>query len=119
VSIENQIRTVHLGAKYRGKVKDKTVIVFDDFTTTGASLEWARNLFVAAGAQQVIALTIGKYSPRYATHDPKRGVSIDPFTLSTLSLSDFTEITHHLPEDSANPSKMVELFNREINDLTW
>ncbi|MEU8659046.1 phosphoribosyltransferase [Actinoplanes philippinensis] len=119
VSIENQIRTVHLGAKYRGRVKDKTVIVFDDFTTTGASLEWARNLFVAAGAHQVIALTIGKYSTRYSTHDPKPGVSVDPFTLSTLGLNDFTEITHHLPEDSTNPSKMANLFNREINDLVW
>ncbi|MFI7306983.1 hypothetical protein ACIBM8_27575 [Micromonospora aurantiaca] len=119
VSIANQIHTVHLGPSYRYKVKDKTVIVFDDFTTTGSSLEWARNLFVAAGARQVIALTIGKYSTRYATYDPKPGVSIDPFTLSTLGLHDFTELTHQLPEDSGNSSKMVELFNREINDLAW
>jgi hypothetical protein len=119
VSIVNQIHTVHLGSKYRNKIKDKTVIVFDDFTTTGSSLEWARNLFVAAGARQIIALTIGKYSTRYATYDPKPGVSIDPFALSTLGLNDFTELTHQLPEDSANSSKIVELFNREINDLVW
>lgn len=97
----------------------KAVIVFDDFTTTGSSLEWARNLFVAAGARQVIALTIGKYSSRYATYDPNPGVSIDPFVLSTLGLSDFTELTHQLPEGSANSSKMADLFNREINDSVW
>jgi hypothetical protein len=119
VSIVNQIHTVHLGSNYRYKVKDKTVIVFDDFTTTGSSLEWARNLFVAAGARQVIALTIGKYSTRYATYDTKPGVSIDPFTPSTLGLSDFTELTHQLPEDLTNSTTMVELFNREINDLVW
>ncbi|GGL16262.1 phosphoribosyltransferase [Mangrovihabitans endophyticus] len=78
VSIENQIHTVHLGPSYRTRVKDKTVIVFDDFTTTGSSLEWAWNLFLAAGAREVIALTIGKYSTRYTTYDPKPGVSIDP-----------------------------------------
>ncbi|WP_144120909.1 hypothetical protein [Catellatospora sichuanensis] len=119
VSIANQVQTVHLGAGYRRKVKDKTVIVFDDFTTTGSSLEWARNLLVSAGARQVIALTIGKYSPRYATYDPKPGVLIDPFALSTLGLNDFSEVEHQLSEDPANSRQMADLFTRAIKDVPW
>ncbi|ROO52742.1 hypothetical protein EDC02_7683 [Micromonospora sp. Llam0] len=119
VSIVNQVQTVHLGAGYRGKVRDKTVIVFDDFTTTGSSLEWARNLLVSAGARQVIALTIGKYSARYSTYDPKPGVLIDPFSLSTLGLYDFAEIEHQLAEDRANSGQMADLFSRAIKDVPW
>jgi predicted amidophosphoribosyltransferase len=35
---------------------DRNVVVFDDFTTTGISLEWARNLLYAAGAGRVVIM---------------------------------------------------------------
>ncbi|MFG3064842.1 hypothetical protein ACGFYM_40840 [Streptomyces sp. NPDC048231] len=44
ISIGAQARTVRINPKYRGKLKGKTVIVFDDFTTEGKSIEWARTL---------------------------------------------------------------------------
>ena len=116
ISIANQVQTVHLGIRYRTKIRGKTVIIFDDFTTTGASLEWARNLFVAAGADRVIALTIGKYSSRYSTYDLRPGVTIDPFKMSALTVNDFDEVTHSLAENIANPRLMADLFDRAVTD---
>ncbi|WP_020525144.1 hypothetical protein [Catelliglobosispora koreensis] len=116
ISIANQIQTVHLGSRYRGRLEGKTVIVFDDFTTTGSSMEWARNLLVAAGVAHVIALTIGKYTNRYTTYDPKRGVAIDPFSLSALGVDAFSEIEHSLSEDYDNPGLMDDLFAQAVED---
>lgn len=59
VSIATQATTVHLGPSYREKLRGKTVVVFDDFTTNGMSLEWARLLLTAAGAGQILLLTAG------------------------------------------------------------
>lgn len=42
ISIAAQARTVRVNPKYRGKLAGRTVIIFDDFTTEGKSLEWAR-----------------------------------------------------------------------------
>ena len=61
ISIAAQARTVRINPNYRKKIAGKTVIVFDDFTTEGKSIEWARILLGEAGAARVIALTIGKY----------------------------------------------------------
>lgn len=75
----NQTNTVHVHPDYRNKLRDRTVIVFDDFTTTGQSVEWARNLLYAAGAGKVILLTIGKYPKPYVVHDVRPGRIITPF----------------------------------------
>jgi hypothetical protein len=75
----NQTNTVHVHPDYRGKLSDRSVIVFDDFTTSGGSLEWARNLLYAAGAREVILLTIGKYPLDHTLHEVKMGARITPF----------------------------------------
>ena len=53
--------------------KDRTVLVFDDFTSTGRTLDWARNLLYAAGASRVVLLTVGKYPSPYFLHLLKEG----------------------------------------------
>ncbi|GGS45338.1 hypothetical protein [Streptomyces violaceus] len=88
ISIAAQARTVRVNPKYRGKLKGKTVIVFDDFTTEGKSIEWARILLSKAGAAQVIALTVGKYGSRHVNY-ALPGAAIDPYTVSNLSATDF------------------------------
>ncbi|WP_404200225.1 phosphoribosyltransferase [Streptomyces tauricus] len=95
ISIAAQARTVRINPKYRGKLKGKTVVVFDDFTTEGKSIEWARILLSKAGTAQVITLTVGKYGSRHTNYgirpitsnDP--GIAIDPYTVSNLSATDF------------------------------
>ncbi|MEU2357752.1 hypothetical protein ABZ599_33070 [Streptomyces misionensis] len=83
ISIGAQARTVRINPKYKGKLKGKTVIVFDDFTTEGKSIEWARTLLTSAKAEQVIALTIGKYgASRHTAYQLRPGTTIDPFQVS-------------------------------------
>ncbi|MEV6942999.1 phosphoribosyltransferase [Streptomyces sp. NPDC051172] len=83
ISIGVQARTVRINPKYRGKLKGKTVIVFDDFTTEGKSIEWARTLLASAQAEQVIALTIGKYgASRHTAYQLRPGTTIDPYKVN-------------------------------------
>ncbi|MFJ8855717.1 hypothetical protein [Streptomyces sp. NPDC102437] len=83
ISIGAQARTVRINPKYKGKLKGKTVIVFDDFTTEGKSIEWARTLLASAKAAQVIALTIGKYgASRHTAYQLRPGTTIDPYQVS-------------------------------------
>ncbi|WP_331738518.1 hypothetical protein [Embleya sp. NBC_00896] len=90
VSIANQTHTVHVNPKHRRKVRGKTVVVFDDFTTDGTSVDWARLLLTEAGADRVIALTVGKYRKPHTFHTPRPGVAIDPYGPNTLGVDAFT-----------------------------
>jgi len=90
ISIAAQARTVRVNPSYKRKLSGKTVIVFDDFTTEGKSLEWARTLLVAAEAAQVIALTVGKYPSAHTAYALRPGLKIDPFTTNPLTAGDFT-----------------------------
>ncbi|MFJ5657291.1 HAD family hydrolase [Streptomyces microflavus] len=92
ISIGAQARTVRINPKYRGKLKGKTVVVFDDFTTEGKSIEWARTLLTSAHVHQVIALTIGKYgASRHTAYQLRSGTVIDPYKVSYhLAATNFT-----------------------------
>ncbi|MFD0068366.1 hypothetical protein [Streptomyces sp. NPDC056690] len=106
VSIATQATTVHLNPKYRNTVRGKTVIVFDDFTTEGMSLDWARNLLTTAGAREVIGVTIGKYRKPYTVFTPRPGVTINAFAPNTLTPADFT--TEYLsPGFGTGPGDLV------------
>ncbi|MEV6782076.1 hypothetical protein [Streptomyces sp. NPDC051098] len=89
ISIAAQARTVRVNPAYKRKIDGKTVIVFDDFTTEGKSVEWARILLSEAGAARVIALTIGKYPSRHTVYRLRPGVTIDPFGTNNITLADF------------------------------
>ncbi|GLV85503.1 hypothetical protein Slala03_51920 [Streptomyces lavendulae subsp. lavendulae] len=106
VSIATQATTVHLNPKHRNSVRGKTVIVFDDFTTEGMSLDWARNLLSTAGAREVIGVTIGKYRKPYTVFTPRPGVTINAFAPNTLTPADFT--TEYLsPGFGTGPGDLV------------
>lgn len=114
VSIATQAQTVHVGEGYRGRLDGRTVIVFDDFTTTGMSLEWARLLLLAAGAARVVLLTIGKYGTDYRRYSTIREARYYPFQLNDVQADDFATETQYLHFDQANEVKLADLFNRWI-----
>jgi hypothetical protein len=116
VSIANQASTVIVNERYRGKLANKTVIVFDDFTTSGMSLEWARHLLLAAGAANVILLTIGKYGSRYDTYDLKPGRTINPFAISSLKKDDFVITSQWPTEDGSVEATLSDLFASWIQE---
>jgi hypoxanthine phosphoribosyltransferase len=106
VTFANQTDTVHVA--YRGSLAGRTVVVFDDFTTTGRSLEWARNLLYAAGAERVVLVTIGKYSGPYMIHAPTPTAGIEPFRLKRYPTSQcFTTMHRNL--------SAAEIIKRSFN----
>jgi hypothetical protein len=94
VSIATQAKTVTVGPDYRYKLRGRRVVVFDDFTTKGMSLDWARTLLLTAGAAEVVLVTIGKYGGTYTQYIPR--VAIDPFEHHDYSASDFDMVSHQL-----------------------
>jgi hypothetical protein len=113
VSIETQASTVRLSDKYRGKLVGKRVIVFDDFTTSGMSLEWARNLLFAAGAKNVVMLTIGKYKTTHERYD-LTSTNIDPYAVNVLSPSGYLIQTQAMIKDEAVQNVIYSLFEEWI-----
>ncbi|MEU6355204.1 phosphoribosyltransferase [Streptomyces sp. NPDC047072] len=93
ITIAAQTRTVRINPKHQGNLTGKTVVVFDDFTTEGTSIEWARTLLLSAGAAQVIVLTVGKYGSRHTSYELHPGTAIDPFDVNDLTAADFVKTT--------------------------
>ncbi|MEW6737142.1 MAG: HAD hydrolase-like protein [Acidobacteriota bacterium] len=110
VSFINQSNTVHINPYYRGKITGKSVIVIDDFTTTGMSLEWAKNLLLAAGADNIVLLTIGKYPRDHTIYSPIN-IPIDPFKLTTYSLHDFQKISQPLEREPSAQQVIYKSFS--------
>jgi len=96
VSIATQATTVHIGDNYRDKLNGKNVVVFDDFTTQGMSLEWARIMLSAAGAGRIVLLTVGKYRNSHTHYELKEGISFNPFGINVeLTSDDFVEVEQY------------------------
>src|SRR5262249_41487317 len=107
-----QANSVIVNADYRGKLKGKTVIVFDDFTTSGMSLDWARALLRAAGAGRVVLVTFGKFG---INHPLMHGCyvpvkQIDPFELAQYGHADFDRYDMSLEADDDSRDMTVEMF---------
>lgn len=89
---EMQMSTVHINPDYQRRLRDKTVILLDDFTTDGTSLEWGKSLLQAAGVARVILVTIGKYGQmqpiRHRSFRLKPGIVINPFESTSRSFAE-------------------------------
>lgn len=59
--IYQQLSTIKLNDSYQSRIKEKRILVLDDFTTSGNSLETARLMLLNGGAQSVIGLAFAKY----------------------------------------------------------
>jgi hypoxanthine phosphoribosyltransferase len=104
-SFENQTNTVHVNPEYRNLIRtsNRNILVFDDFTTTSKSLEWARNLLYAGGADCVVLLTIGKYirggSSTYLVYEPLTSDLITPYEQTDYDEADFTKLPYVMDHD--------------------
>lgn len=109
VSFLTQANTVHVNPEYEDLIRDNTIILFDDFTTTGRSLEWARNLLYAAGASRVVLLTIGKYRWDHDIYVPA-GELASPFEIHQYEESDFSYSSRRMEQHFHNSEVLKESF---------
>ena len=108
----NQINTVHVNPSYRDKIAGKRILVIDDFTTDGYSLECARNLLLEAGASDVVAAVIGRYKPRQSICTPVDGYGWDPFVPTTHDPSSFLVDIAAGTSDASAREALIESYAR-------
>lgn len=63
--IVQQLSTILVNDKYKKKLAGKRILILDDFTTSGNSLETARVMLLKAGAESVAGLAFAKYRSSY------------------------------------------------------
>jgi hypothetical protein len=92
-NIYRQLSTLQLNETYKNKIRGKRILVLDDFTTYGNSLETARVMLLKGGAESVVGIAFAKYRN---THNL---VTInsdwDPFTPFTLDADQISITEHH------------------------
>jgi len=122
VSFADQTNTVHVNPDYARTIrtKDKTILVFDDFTTTGRSLDWARNLLLAVGAGRVVLMTVGRYTgPWHKCHTPRSAEMITPFSLKEYDPADFHTRSIHMREDSSVRQVIATSFEHLLQNRDY
>ena len=109
VYFEEQTNTVCLNPKSKQMIEGRSIIVFDDFTTSGMSLEWTRQLLTQAGANKVILMTVGKYPKGGNNHRtytlPDENFS--PYELQKFTQNQLTYRDIHYTENKDAP-KIIE-----------
>lgn len=116
VDITEQANTVWLNNRYLSKDHwlNRTIIVFDDFTTMGFSLDWARNLLQAAGVPRLILLSVGKYGKNHPLihlrHDPILPIQVMPFNQGKFKPDDFEVNRIELSQNKAGRELVIRSF---------
>lgn len=115
VSFQLQSNTVVANKELETHISGRNIVVFDDFTTSGISLEWARNLLYAAGASRVVLVTFGKFGRnhpiRHQGHAPK-GIRVKPYELTTYKETHFEVHSLVMVEDDDAMRVTQEMFRR-------
>ena len=114
VPFHHQTDTVYLNPDQKTNVRGKSIVVFDDFTTDGNGLDWARNLLLAGGARKVLLVTIGKFVkggiPTQLINRPAPGVTVRPFELTDYGPEAFVPERMRLAENNENAALLERLF---------
>lgn len=56
--IANVRNCFHVPSQYRGKIKNRDIIIIDDLVTTGATIHSAKETLLKHGARNIIAITV-------------------------------------------------------------
>lgn len=65
-NIYDQFRTLQVNDRYKERIQGKRILVLDDFTTEGYSLETARHMLLRAGASKVYGVAMAKFKQTHA-----------------------------------------------------
>jgi hypothetical protein len=65
-NIHQQFATIQLNKTYQKRIQRRRILVLDDFTTNGYSLETARTMLLKGGAESVVGMAFAKYKMSHA-----------------------------------------------------
>jgi hypothetical protein len=111
VHFTTQTNTVHVNEARRNLVEGNTVLLFDDFTSSGMSLEWGRNLLYAAGAARVVLVTVGKYGQPFTSVYEPYGADVSPYALKDYDEDSFIRRSYRMEHDTTAYEVVKESFN--------
>lgn len=57
--------TIILNPYYKGKLKNRTVCVFDDYLTYGTTFETARNILISEKVKKIFFVSLGRFGRKY------------------------------------------------------
>jgi hypoxanthine phosphoribosyltransferase len=112
INFETEFNSLCLDIKR--KMRDKTVIVLDDFTTTGLSLDSSRNLLEKVDVDKVVLCAIGKYTRPTATFSSYEiQKDFNPFIeADKVSSKDIIQEKKNLFVDTKAQDLIIEYFQR-------
>ncbi len=84
--IYDQFRTINVNPSHPKAVENSSIMVIDDFTTSGNGFETARRMLLAAGASHVICVAMAKYRNEYT--ETQIAKKWDPYIPCTLAIDD-------------------------------
>lgn len=88
--IYEQFSSILVNPAYEQQIKGKAVLLLDDFTTSGSSLEAGRRMLMQAGARHVVAIAVGKFrNSHWRTRIAKPWNPFEPCTLSRADILTF------------------------------
>ena len=61
--------TISLDPYYKGKLRDRTVCVLDDYSTNGTMFETIRNILIKENVKKIILVSLGKFYRTYKSYD--------------------------------------------------
>ncbi|WP_055068968.1 phosphoribosyltransferase [Clostridium massiliamazoniense] len=71
IPCDRHFETIQINPAYKGKLKNRVVCIFDDYTTNGTTFETARNLLLKENVKKVFFVSLGKFGNGYYQQDYK------------------------------------------------
>lgn len=61
IPCDRHFDSIRINKKYKGKLKNRVVCVFDDYSTNGTSFEVVRNLLLREGVKKIYCVSLGRF----------------------------------------------------------
>lgn len=92
---QKHFRSIRVHDKYKGKLKDRVVCVFDDYLTQGNTFEALRNLLIKCEVKKIIFVSIGKFKRTGESQYVQKSFSIEGDVYSGDYTAEFNTDAKH------------------------
>lgn len=96
---QKHFESIYVNDKYKGKLRDRVVCVFDDYLTHGSTFESLRNLLVSCKVKKIIFVAVGKFKQNFETSYVQKSFSIEGDVHKANNYTaTFEKVAHHAVE---------------------